>query len=153
MNHIYSEYLATAKKPLKDYLNQVSDWMTANWWKLTGNKTKSSQFCAMTKLSKMHYQEKHVDAIRASSYVRHLGGMFDNQLNIYTYIKHILKMFYRPHMFLNNSPLSWTRRAPHDQIVKKCLFEYKITCNIEICKKKYNLEKYFFTKRCSYFCS
>ena len=65
--------------------------MTANRWKLTGNKTKSSQFCAMTKLSKMHYQEKHVDAIRASSYVRHLGGMFDNHPKEDIHIKHVLK--------------------------------------------------------------
>ena len=34
-----------------------------------------------------------------------------------------------------------SRRAPHGQIFKKCLFEYKITCNIEICKKKSHSEK------------
>ena len=36
-------------------------------------------------------------------------------------------------------------RARHDQIFKKFLFEYEITCNIEICKEKYYLENIFFT--------
>ena len=59
-----------------------------------------------------------------------LGSMCHNLMGFYEY----------------NSLLEPEWRAPHDRIFKKCLFEHKITCDIEICIKLSHLENYFLQK-------